>query len=334
MATATDTVVWNEVYTAHAHTYLNSEPKDQYFLKTPTLTHLRSQKRTEDGGEQLVVTVLNGSDAVGGPVAKNQAVDVVDVDTSTAARYSWAFYAEPIVINHQDEKKVGKGAQARFKLLETKIRHARLRLVRKVAQDVFATSQVVNGLTGLPLAIVNDPTASGAYGGLDGAAGAQTWWRNKSYVTVGSAASNLIDKMDALWDDCIEGSDSGVPNLIVTTKAVFQAYEKLVRAKQNIWADISKKGAQMGDLGFPTLFFNGCAVVWDPYCPTGTMWFINDEAIQLILMPDGEFTLSEGGFQSQVAQGIQQRVALLRLEGQIGVIERRALGKLDGITVP
>ena len=89
--------------------------------------------------------------------------------------------------------------------------------------------------------------------------------------------------MNALWASLVRGSDR--PDLIVMDNLVWEAYVASLQAQQRFM------GADVGDLGFPTLKFMGTDVCLDgglyfpsassggTGAPTGTAFFLNSKYI-------------------------------------------------------
>ena len=64
--------------------------------------------------------------------------------------------------------------------------------------------------------------------------------------------------------------DNDQPDMIVTTQAIFDAYESGLQANKRFDGD-----ATLADAGFQTLRFKGATVVVDSHCPAGHMYFLN-----------------------------------------------------------
>lgn len=318
------------VWTAHARKVIQAKPRDQFYVITPTLDHFRAKGQPYSGGTRIVVNVKQAIEPVGGSYYKAQAVSLTAVDPVTEAGYDVCFYEEPIVLYHQDMVRAG-GPEATFDYVAEQTEDAKLRLERKMATAIFAASPTAGkDLIGLPKAIEDTPASSGVYGGLDGAASSQPGWRNKATTSLGSFASGGLDAMDSMITSLME-SETGKPSLIVTTATVFNYYKKAVRGHYS-YVTPSPGAGQNGDLGFERLSHNGIPITWDPYCTSGAMYFLNNDAAHLREVAGGAFTLYGDGFASAHVNGVMAKVAIMRWEGQFVTLERRALGKITGIT--
>lgn len=328
---ALGTTEWSEIASAYLYGYLAKDPRDQYYKKHPTLVHLRARQRTRHGGLKWAWPILDGSDAVGRSYIGVQGHTMTDVKVATMAEESCFFFAEPVFIAHTDMEQA-TGEQQLFSLMDQKIRHAKLRLAKKHSELIWATSQAVaTDPQSIPLAIPVDPTLSVAFHNLNGSAGNQTYWRNKTQTSTGSWSGNGIDKLDALLNDIAD--EAGNPSLLVTTKTVFGFMQTNARSYFSVKADVKSAAAQqMADLGIPVIYHNGIPVVHDPDCPTGKIYALNDDAIGWVANEGGDYTMMEPGFLPAWPGGVMGQMAYIRLEGQLCVEERRALGQVDTVT--
>lgn len=328
---ALGTTEWNEIASAYLYNFLESDPRDQYYKKHPTLVHLRARQDVRHGGRKWAWPILDGSDAVGRSYIGTQGHAMQDVKVATMAEEACFFYAEPIFIAHTDAEQA-TDEKGLFNLLDQKVRHTKLRVAKKHSELIWATSQAsATDPVTIPLAIPVDPTQSVAFHGLNGAAGNQTYWRNKTQTSTGSWSGNGIDKLDALLNDIAE--EAGNPSLLVTTKAVFGFMQTNARSYFSVKADVKSPAAQqMADMGIPVLYHNGIPVIHDPDCPSGKIYALNDDAICWTANEGGDYTMMAPGFVPAFIGGVMGQAAYLRLEGQLRVKERRALGQVDTVT--
>ena len=317
----------NTVYTARAETFLTTRPLNQFYPATPTMSALRAHKKEEDGGDFLVCPVQVGLEPVGIWYRKAQQFGLHAKDPITQARYEWSFLEEPIVIYHQDERKAN-GTAKKLSLVDAMTQSAMDRIKRKLATAIYATSPEAHELQGLRVAC---STSTGTtYGGIS--ATTYTWWDNYRHTSGTVFASQGPTRMAAAFDE-LARLPGMAPTEIFTTASIYESYEALaVGATQMTRPTTQGAGEQGADLGYPHLWYRGVPVYIDHYCPSGTMWFLNHDAIQLVEMAGGAFTLNPGGFQYTVVNGLMARVAVLRWEGQLGTYCRKGVGVISAIT--
>lgn len=308
---------------ANLRQYLNSQPREQAFIDTPTLNMLH-ERDVKLGSAYIHVNVSYAGTAVGGPYVKNSAVSTEDVESATVAQFTPSFYAEPARISHIEEMQ-NRGPEKKFELWAHKVEQAKLRIRKKLATDLFATSQVSNGLTGLPLAIPGTNT-SGTYG-LNRAT--YTWWRNYSSTSVGAYTTYGVDAMDLMYIDILTKTGRK-PDFYVTTPTIFQKMMKTARASAlrftPTYEGPYKK--QLNDMAIEHISFAGSPVICDQYCDSGKVYAIRNDALYLGTFEKWDVA---GPFPLE-GSGVQGKVMFVRWGGQLLCEEQRALGQLSGLS--
>lgn len=188
-----------------------------------------------------------------------------------AAEFPWASIAGTAVVTHAERVK-NSGKHAVIKLVKSKMDN----LVESLQQDmnrvIFSDGTVANEPAGLR-AIVS---TTGTYGGISHSA--NTWWAGQ----VDSTAEALsVADMRSSFNLC--SANVTAPNVIVTTRTLYEKYEGLAQSFQQITE--SKKG----DLGFEHLQFKGVPLFWDDDCPTESMYFLNTRYLWLFCHPEWEW---------------------------------------------
>ena len=317
------TYAFDEDLAANLRLVLNTYPREQAYKNSTALTMLEKRKVSLQG-HYIQVNVSHVGTQVGGPYTENSVMSTVDVESGKVAQFEPAFYAEPARISRPQEKKAG-GSKALFNLWSFKVDQARKRLRQKMATDLFATSQVANGITGLPLAIPAT-VSSGTWGGLDRST--YTWWRNYTQTSVGAFTSNGVDGMD-LMELGIQVDGGEGPDFYVTTSTLFQKMKKNARSTINF--EPTYKGryaAHLSDMGIESISFCGKPVVWDAYCDSGKIYAITNSALYLGIYEDWDV---EGPFYLQGA-GTHAKVMWVYWGGQLLGEEARRLGQMSGVS--
>lgn len=317
---------FNTVLSAHLREILQGTPREQSYLRNAALAQMeRTNKIRVDRGGYMHVNVSFLDDPLGGEYDGATPVSTAGVDDVTTAQFRRAFYAEPIKILHTEEVDAG-GERALFDLAAHKMRQAKKRLENKIASHLWATSSVPNGIQGIPLAISTSP-ATGVFG-LDRSV--YTDWRNQATTGFGTFGSNL-DKLDEMsLDVTAAGADDW--DWIVTDKDTFLLFKEEARTylQINAGAPVTASGKRLAEFGFSVVEYEGKPVIWDRNCPSGYLYFINNDAIKLAVIPGEEFSMTD--FVPLHASGQQGRIAYLRWAGQVVLYEPRLLGVCSGIT--
>ena len=88
------------------------------------------------------------------------------------------------------------------------------------------------------------------------------------FTSTTNGVAKGVKAMTQMYGACSVDSDQ--PDLIVTTQAIYDAYETSLQANKRFEGD-----STLADAGFQTLRFKGASVVVDSHCPDGHMYFLN-----------------------------------------------------------
>jgi hypothetical protein len=103
--------------------------------------------------------------------------------------------------------------------------------------------------------------------------------------TVTSSSGTLtLAKMDTMWNAVTSGNQK--PTIIPTTETVFSLYGQLLNPMQRINISASTvKGGLKGEAGFTGLDYKGIPIIADEKCPTGKMYFLNENFLDFYALP-------------------------------------------------
>ena len=324
------TTEWNDLASAYFRKSIFNTPRDNFYKKHPALVWFRKNQATQDTAAKWTWPVFNGNVSQGRSYIGAQGHTPVRVNVATTAEQDCAFFAEPIFITHTDQERA-KGNGKTFDLLEAHKKDAMLRLTAKHSSYMFAATQVTaTDPLSVRLAIPIDPTADVAFNLLNGAAAKQPFWRNQTQTCTGSWATSGINKLDAGLNDMAE--EAGDPDILVTTKAVFQFIQQQQRGHLSIQRSTTETAKTMGDLGIPMLYHAGIPIVHDSDCTAGVIYGLKADAIKWNANSGGDYVLYGDGFESTMINGVLGSLAYIRLEGNLCVYERRALLQVDAIS--
>ncbi|HUW09386.1 MAG TPA: phage major capsid protein [Anaerolineae bacterium] len=325
---------FNTVLTAHLREILQASPREQSYEKNALLMQLeRTNKVRVDRGGYMHINVSNvpdqldpaGPDAIARPYEGAQPASTDGFDDVTLAQFRRKLYAVPIKILHSEELDAG-GERALFDLAAQKLKQAKRALENRLAFDLWQTAAVNGAMNGLPLAIPAAPTV-GIWGNIDRAQA--PWWQSKSTTAFGSFGANL-DKLDSMSLQVTAGGGENW-DWIVTDQTTFLRFKQQARTylQINAGAPVSAAGKRLAEFGFSVVEYEGKPVIWDRQCPVGFLYFINNEALKLAVIPGEEFAMTP--FVPLHASGQQGRIAYIRWAGQLITFEPRLLGQVSGI---
>lgn len=283
--------------------------------------------KIEDGGERIVEPLMYGKNTTAGSYDGYEALDTTPQAGIDSAEYNWKQYSASISISGKEERQ-NTGTSKIIKLLEAKITQAEMSLMESLSEGLFSdgTGNASKDLTGLAAMV----SSSGTYGGINSAT--YTWWQ--ASVSDSSTALTLGDIRTYFNNASIGGRD--MPNLIVTSQALFEKYEGLftnvaVTGSNARGGDFSTPSAgqkSMADGGFQTLGFKGTPIVWDEQCPADRMYFLNTRHMKLVAHKDANFETTD--FVKPENQ--DARVAQILWMGNLTCNRRKSFALLDGRT--
>ena len=315
---------FQEDLAANFREVVNSKPREQAFEGSPTLK-LLLKKPKKLQGNYIHVNVSHVGTPTGGVVTEAGTLATNSVESGKVAQFEPALYAEAGRLSHLQRMKTG-GSKALFNRWMFELEQARLRLMKKIAQELWTTSQTASGLFPIQVAIPADNT-TGTYG-LNRAT--YSWWRNYSATGVGAFTSNGYDAMDlASLGVQVDGGE-GV-DLWVTEKAIFQKMKKAARSTTNFEPHYKGKWEKrLSDFGIEAISFEGKPVIWDPYiaASTGKIFGWREDSFYLALYQDFE----TGPVRSLEPSGVLADIAFVSFGAQLVTEEPRRTLQLSGLS--
>lgn len=172
---------------------------------------------------------------------------------------------------------------------------ARMNDATNVMMDAMATSLYNNTtntqqFTGLPAAVSD----SGTYGNIDRST--YSWWRSKTYAagSVNPTRQNILQYISGTVKNGAEVPTFGVCGFGTWTLLAqdYVGQEQYVLTPGSGF-DGDANGPQSG---FRALMVAGVPIYPDPYCPEGTVYFLNSNYLSLYIHEQGSFVFT--GFES------------------------------------
>lgn len=211
--------------------------------------------KTVSGGSKILQELSFQENGNFGWYSGYDLLPVAAQDVISAAEFTLKQCAVPVVVSGL-EMLQNAGSEAKIDLLESRISVAESTMENKIAEGIYGDGTGSGGktITGLDAMLVEDPTASVSYGGINQAT--WTFWRNRRIKT-GAAFSvkTALPFMNKLYAALVRGNDQ--PNLITTGAAGWTDY----LADLQYILRLSDTGA--GDLGFPAVKFMRADLVLD-----------------------------------------------------------------------
>lgn len=300
------------------------QPVDTFFEKLSLWEWLNAKggiKKRVDGGLKMVVPLMYAGNSTVMRYAGYDTLDVSPQEGFTAAEYEYKGYNGAISISGEEELKNAGEAQM-FDLLDAKWTQLRMSFRDLLNADAYldgtqGTGQEAGkGITGLALMV----DSAGTYGNI--ARNTNAWWSAQETAVGGPLQIHGASGMTRMYNDCSLGRGAMVPDGIMTTQEVFEAYEA-VMAPYLRWSVTGEANAVFES---DNLKFRKATMMWDRECQSGVMYFLNSQVMELRVRKD----MTTTPFQTPINQ--DAKVAHIRFWAQLVAKNCRHLGKFTGIS--
>jgi hypothetical protein len=284
-----------------------------------TLFNWLSQKNKvrRGGGTSIIVPIRSSKNNTAASYSNYGVINTAPQDNETAAQYLYKQYAASISLSGKEERVQNRGKQEVLDLMKVKMEDAEMALQDKLNADLFAAAPASQDVGSLVTSI----DATSTIGQINSTT--YSFWQSTSTGS-GSFASQGVSDMRTLWNTLGQrNAASSVPDLLLTTPTVHGYYEASLIANQRYMPD-----NRTGNSSFDKLMFKSSVVDMDSQCTSGVMYFLNSEALELVIDPDTDFKMTE--WVKPVDQDAKVAQYLVALE--LVIRNRRKLGKLTSIT--
>lgn len=204
---------------------------------------------------------------------------------------------------------------------------ARMNDATNVMMDAMATALYNNTTNtqqfiGLPAAVAN----SGTYGNIDRSA--YTWWKSSQYAagSVNPTRQNILQYISGTVKNGAEMPSFGVCGFGTWTLLAqdFVGQEQYV-ITPGAGFDGDANGPQAA---FRALMVAGVPIYPDPYCPEGTVYFLNTNYLSLYIHEQGSFVFT--GFESTLPNWQIGYVGAVLMIAELVNVKPKAMTKVTG----
>ena len=204
---------------------------------------------------------------------------------------------------------------------------ARMNDATNVMMDAMATALYTNTsntqqFIGLPAAVAN----SGTYGNID--RGTYTWWKSSQYAagSVNPTRQNILPYISGTVKNGAEMPSFGVCGFGTWTLLAqdFVGQEQYV-ITPGAGFDGETNGPQAA---FRALMVAGVPIYPDPYCPEGTVYFLNTNYLSLYIHEQGSFVFT--GFESTLPNWQIGYVGAVLMIAELVNVKPKAMTKVTG----
>jgi hypothetical protein len=202
-------------------------------------------------------------------IAKTGTISTTVQDTYTNAEFDWKYCAGAISYYDPDIQ-MNRGKEQIYDLLQNLKKDATASLTETIAYQLYQTdATTTTNLTGLQLLVAESPL-TGTVGEINRATAGNEFWRNYYYdtaVTAFNTSNAGRIAMDTTYLNCVRGTEH--PTVAICTLAIYQLYHLSLTTNQ-------RYGNQnVANAGFTNVLHFDIPVIFDYYCPTGNMYYLN-----------------------------------------------------------
>lgn len=260
---------------------VGTKPEDNIFDEYWLLDNLTRGKAflSVDGGRTINGAVEYTVNTTFKSYSDTETLDTTRIDVFDEFSYTWKENGGTVVMSELEKAK-NQGSGRKFDLLAGKLNNLRNSARKALNEQAFSdgTGNSSKEMGGLAHLVSATPT-SGTVGGIN--RGTYTFWRNQqsSGAKTSTAFDNLRSVMRSVYNDSSSGVNAKHPDYAVTTQTVFQGYESLLIANEQV----TDKSAGSFEGSFKNEYakFKGIPLSYDEDCGSGLLYFLNYANLKL-----------------------------------------------------
>lgn len=308
--------------------WVNEIPKqmrNNIIKRSPLMTMLLKDNKTWDqGGDTIQPAITYAFATNSGSYRGYDSLDISPQQTLTDAEFRRKQYYASIVFNGY-ETASSRGENAIFKMSEIAMKDAESAIFNGMATDLFlnGTGNGGKALLGLAAAI-DDGTNTAVYAGIDRTTA--TWW--KAGLATPAGGNITWDLLTAAYVQCSRGGLQNSPDYIVAGFTAWTAINKIAVTKFQEHSTVNNVGKMFANMGFPYINFMGVPIVYDEYCPTGEIYMLNSDTVQLWSDPVMNFKPTE----LVKPANMDAKIGQILWSGELVCTEPRANYHFKGVT--
>lgn len=212
-------------------------------------------------------------------------------------------------------------------LIEARMNDATNNMMDGMATALYNNTTNSQQFIGLPAAI-DDGTGTATYGNITRSTTVNTWWRSKVY------APGAVNPTRALILQFISGTVKNGAEVPTFGLCGFGTWTLLANdyIAQETYMITPGTGFDEGEgprAAFRALMVAGVPVYADPYCPEGTVYFVNTNYLNLYIHEAGSFVFT--GFESTLPNWQIGYVGAVLMIAELVNVKPRAMTKITGL---
>lgn len=254
------------------------KPEDNVFLSQALLYFIKNGGgfSAQPGGSLIEETLEYAENTTFKSYSDLETLDTTRIDVFDAARFNWKEIAGTCVYSEL-EKARAAGTEAKFDLIESKIKNARNSMMAVINRQMYSdgTGNGSKDIGGLALLISSTPT-TGTVGGINRAL--FPFWRNRqgAGTKTTNAFDNLRGAMRTSYNSCSKGAQDDHPDAMIFDQTSFEGYESTLTVNERFTTKAEADGGFKNEI----MKFKGAKVTFDEDCPSATGYTLNMDHIK------------------------------------------------------
>ena len=272
-------------------------------------------KKMINGGVSIVENLIEARQNNGGFYSGADVLETTQDDTLTMVEYKWQNVYEPIMITRDEERQNSGDSHKILDLAATKMQLSEKAMGRRMEEALSKSIAGAGNLKSLA-----DLVGTSTFGSIDG--GTDTFWQATS-TTSGAFATQGLTDMQTLYYAISSSAQVDTPDLILTTKTVYNKYEQTRLPLERI-----SNGDLSFNAGAKTFTFKGETLTYGDFIDSGVLYMLNTNYLKLYV--DSATDMITSPFINPSNQTV--KVAYVLWRGNLGTNNRRRMGKLTSIS--
>lgn len=337
----TTSINWDQVST-HVGDKMVPRVRNNVMNANPMWYRLKDRQESFTGGRKIVYPLAFEVEGGGGQFwSGNDRIDIRHRNPITAAEYYAINYALAITVLQEEEDTV-QGAEQVMPLVATKMKLANRTAVSALggSDGIFSAGTNPKAISGLEVALPDNPDTLHTYGGIQCSSTVNPWWRpqvdRKAYVTGTGGGANFIQAanwgpFDNAWAQIAFNSDGLAPTLGLVNWGVFNDISQACTKMDSSYRP--QQDTNMRKAGFINITYKNCTIIVDVNVPRNSTtkkekaYLLNETSYNLVVHEARNFSFM--GWRQALDQFL--RVAYILWRGQLCFSERRCNLKFTDI---
>ena len=272
--------------------------KNQIYDRMPAFKiFLAGGRKSIASGAYILWDVIARRHASLGIISGYETLVNQPVNPTAQAQLQYATYYASLAISGVEEAKNSGNMEKLLDMPKIQYDNAMSSLREQMYRhwyDSITSVNSINTIVGLGASVPGTPTNT--YANINRSTAGNEFWKNGAYSTAVSTA-DLKDSTTATYLPSLmrtaytSASHDGSPDIIITTKTLYNIYQDIAQTTN------LRFNNEVANLGFGGVEFGpGVTLIFDDYCTTKYMYFLNTKDWDVNVFPGLDFDDDEGGW--------------------------------------